>query len=123
MLPFVGSHRELVTNFTEAVPGMFNPSSILGTYPGEPPLIEATRTTPMCMNRLSNTSHPQEPIPNTPNVVNTHLIFLPYTINQTPFLYPPPSFVSYQVMTTLILPNMYFRIPILYLATQAMIEN
>jgi len=80
VLPFVGSHTEVITSFTEAGPGIFKTSSLLGTYHSDPPLIEATPATPICMMSSLNTPQPQELVPETPSVVATDSTFLPYTI-------------------------------------------
>jgi len=39
--------------------------------------------------------YPQPPTLETPNIAISEAPFLPYVINQRPFLYPPPSFVSH----------------------------
>ena len=46
----------------------------------------------------------------------TNMAFLPYTIAQTPFLYPPTGrFVPKQILETITFPNMDFQIPVWYL--------
>lgn len=46
--------------------------------------------------------------------------FIPYEITQTIFLYPPPSFISHQVMATLTLPDMDLVMHIWYLEPKSM---
>lgn len=69
----------------------------------------------VCMMTSSNTPQTQEPVPDTNNNGVTDPTFLPNSITYTPFLYPPPSFVSHQVITMLLLPHMALVIPVWYL--------
>ena len=78
-------------------PSQFKPSSILGSFLGDPPIIPEVAPeiigASMCMMISSNT----ETIPETETISTkteaTNTNFLPYAISQTPFLYPPPGFV------------------------------
>jgi len=47
------------------------------------------------MMSSSNTPQDIELVPDTKNNVVVDSTFLPYVITQTPFLFPPPSFVSH----------------------------
>jgi len=74
----------------------------------------------MCMMTSSNTTHTQEPVPDTRRFETVDSMSLPHTITQTPFLYPIPGFVLKKVMENLTLPNMALAIPVLHLVLMTM---
>jgi len=54
VLPLITSHSELIPSYTEASPGIFKASSLLGTHPREPSLIEHVPIALVCMMNSSN---------------------------------------------------------------------
>lgn len=107
--------HEFITNYTKLNPGQFKPLTLLGTFSGDPPVIEEippnTRAS-MCMMTSSNTPQTQEPVPDTNKSVVTHPNFLPNSITHMPFLYPTPSFVSHQVIAIFSLTHVALAIPV-----------
>lgn len=106
VLPFISSSHEWITTYAEHNQCQFKPPTLLGTFPRNPPVIKDISPTTrelVCMMSSSNIPPIQEPIPDTTRSVTANSMYLPYTITQTPFLYPPPGFVFHQVMETLTL--------------------
>jgi hypothetical protein len=152
ILPFVHTNSESYP-LIEMGLGIFKYPSLIGTYHGAPPLIHiSTQVCVVSTNgttyedTLSPTEtsiSPDVPLvamllpQETPDNSSTlpisdlllprgHILFwetIPQAITQIPFFYPPPGVQSFQVATTLTLPNMVLEIPIWYLHPPDMVPK
>jgi len=89
--------QEVVTTYTKFSPGQFKPSSLLGTFPRDPPIIQEivpSTGAPVCMMTSSNTTQTPKTVQETSTHATKEVKSLPSVITQTPFLYPPLVFVS-----------------------------
>ena len=113
--------------YQEYGPDQFKLSSILGSFLGDPPIVSEGvpegMGAPVCMKLSSNTETIQYIETSSTKVEATSMTFLHYAILQTPFLYPPPFFVSNKVLETITLPNMAFEILVWYLLPPAMLGS
>ena len=99
VLPYVDTATDGLVQYQEYGLGQFKPSSILGSFLGDPPIIpevslDATRAM-VCMMSTSSTKVSQDTESSSNDTeASATATSIVYATSQTPFLYPPPGFVS-----------------------------
>ena len=120
VLPYVDIATNGLLQYQEYGPGQFKPLSVLGSFLGDPPIIPEVSPVatgaPVCMMSTSSTEVSQDMDSSSNDIeASATAASLVYAASQTPFLYPPPSFTSQQVLATLVLPNISLAFPVWYL--------